>query len=123
MLRILVLIAIGACLLLLAACQPAALALLGAGATSAVRYNIDGVASRTFTAPAATVKKASLNALERMGIKADSPSGSDEGEVLLARAINRDIEIEVEPISDRATRVRVTARNGSSLFYDTATAL
>jgi Protein of unknown function (DUF3568) len=123
-LRIVLLIAIGACLLLLAACQPAALALLGAGATSAVRYSLEGVASRTFTASAPTVKKASLNALERMGIKLESTTANEDGELIVARTTNRDIEIELEPISERATRVRVTARNGgSSIFYDNATAL
>jgi hypothetical protein len=122
MFRILLLVALGACLLL-AACQPAAIAMLGAGATSAVRYNIDGVASRTFTASATTVKQASLNALERMGMKLESSSSTDDGEVILARAINRDIEIELEPISQNATRLRITARHGRSLFYDSATAL
>lgn len=122
MLRVLVLIVLGACLLL-AACQPAAIAVLGAGASTALRYNIDGVAARTFTASATTVKSASLNALERMGIKLESSSSTETGEVILASALDRDIEIEVEPISRNATRVRITARHGKSLFYDNATAL
>jgi hypothetical protein len=109
--------------LALAACQPVALALLGAGATSTVRYNLDGIASRTFTASAQTVKTASLAALERMGIKLDTASTTDTSELIYARAARRDIEIEVEPISARATRLRVTARDDTSIFYDTATAL
>ena|SRR5690242_14428742 len=109
--------------LAVAACQPVALALLGAGATSTVRYNLDGVASRTFTASAATVKSASLAALERMGIKLGSASTTDTTELIYARAARRDIEIELEPISARATRLRVTARDETSIFYDTATAL
>lgn len=109
--------------LALGACQPVALALLGAGATSTVRYNLDGVAARTFTAPAATVKRASLAALERMGIALDSSSATDTTELIFARAARRDIEIELEPISIRATRLRVTARDGASIFYDSATAL
>lgn len=108
---------------LLSACEPMALALLGAGATSTVRYNMDGVASRTFTAPAASVKSASLAALERMGIALGATSASDSAEIITARAARRDIEIEVEPISARATRLRVTARDDSSIFYDGATAL
>jgi Protein of unknown function (DUF3568) len=107
----------------LVACQPAALALLGAGATSAVRYNIDGVAARTFTAPADKVKSASLAALERMGIQLNSWSATETTELIYARAARRDIEIELEPISARATRLRVIARDESSIFYDTATAL
>jgi hypothetical protein len=42
--------------------------------------------------------------------------------VIHARAPNRDIDIEVEPITKQLTRVRIMARGGS-LFYDNATAL
>jgi hypothetical protein len=108
---------------LLGACQPVALALIGAGATSTVRYNIEGVASRTFTASASTVKSASLAALDRMGIKLDSASSTETTELIYARAARRDIEIELEPISARATRLRVTAKDDGSIFYDGATAL
>src|SRR6267142_1368784 len=73
-------------------------------------------------APVAAVKSASLAALERMGLALDSTSRFDAGETLFARAENRDIEIEIEPISKQATRVRVTAKGGS-FFYDNATAL
>lgn len=109
--------------LLLAACEPAALALLGAGATSTVRYNLDGVASRTFTAPVASVRSASLAALERMGIALGPTSDTETTQLITARAARRDIELELEPISERATRLRVTARDDASIFYDGATAL
>jgi hypothetical protein len=121
MARYCVLLLIGACLLL-AACEPIAIAVLGAGASAALRYNMDGVAARTFTAPAAAVKSASLAALERMGIALDSTSAFDTGETIYARAQNRDIEIDIEPITKQATRVRVTAKGGSVL-YDNATAV
>ena len=106
----------------LAACEPVAIALLGAGASTAIRYNLDGVAARTFTAPLAAVKDASLAALARMGLTLDSTSSFDTGETLIARAENRDIEVEIEPITKQATRLRVTAKSGS-LFYDNATAM
>src|SRR6267142_405369 len=92
MVRLSVILLVGACLLL-AACEPVAIAILGAGASTALRYNMDGVASRTFTAPVAAVKSASLAALE----------------------------IELEQISKQATRIRIIAKGGS-LFYDNATA-
>jgi hypothetical protein len=115
------LLACGACSLL-TACEPVAIALLGAGASTALRYNMDGVAARTFTAPAAEVRSASLSALERMGLSIDNHTTFDEGEVIYARAANREIEVELEPITKQATRVRVTARGGS-FFYDNATAI
>ena len=95
--------------------------MLGAGAGTALRYGIDGVSYRTFTAPAATVKEASLAALERMGITLDSMGRFEGGELIYARSPNREIEIELEPISPKATRVRIAAKNGG-LFYDNATA-
>jgi hypothetical protein len=109
------------CLLGLAGCQPLAISVLGAGAGTALRYSIDGATSRTFTASAAEVKHASLEALERMGIAFESFDRFEYGELIFARAENRAIEIEIEPISARATRMRIAAKNGS-FFYDNATA-
>jgi hypothetical protein len=116
-----ILLLLGACSLV-SACEPVAIALLGAGASAAFRYNMDGVAARTFTASAAEVRTASLNALERMGIAFDSSTPQEGIEILVGRAPNREIEIEIEPITKQATRLRVTAR-GSSIFYDNATAI
>ena len=108
-------------LLIVAGCQPLAVSVLGAGAGPALRYGIDGVAYRTFTAPAPDVTQASLAALEQMGIGFESTGTFEGGEVIYARSPKRTIEIEVEPISGRATRVRIAAKNGG-LFYDSATA-
>ena len=105
----------------LAGCEPLALSIVGAGAGAALRYTVDGVAYRTFTASAAEVKQASLAALERMGIAFQSFDRFEHGELIYARAENRLIEIEIEPISPRATRMRIAAKNGGWL-YDTATA-
>jgi len=105
----------------LAGCQPLALSLLGAGAGTALRYGIDGGAYRTFNASAPAVKQASLAALDRMGLTLDSTSSLEGSELIYARSANRTIEIGVEPISPRATRLRIAAKNGS-IFYDNATA-
>src|SRR5581483_7737236 len=107
---------------LLGACETAALAVLGGGLSTVLRYNLDGIAARTFTAPAGMVKSASLAAAERMGLSIEGTDTIDTGEVIRVRAPNRDIEIELEPITQHATRVRITARGGS-LFYDNSTAV
>ena len=112
---------VGTCLPL-AGCETAAIALLGAGATSAIRYNLDGIAGRTFTAPLETVKSASLAAVERMGLSLDSTSSFEGGETIYARAPSRDIEIELEPITKQLTRLRVTAKGGG-ILYDNSTAV
>ena len=105
----------------LAGCEPLALTLLGAGAGTALRYGLDGVAYRTFTASAPEVRLASLAALERMGLTFDGTEAFEGGEVIYARSAQRTIEIDVEPISAKATRMRIAAKNGG-LFYDNATA-
>jgi hypothetical protein len=109
------------CLAGLTGCEAVAISMLGAGAGEAFRYSQTGVASRTFTASAAAVKHASLEALERMGIAFESFDRFEHGELIYARAENRAIEIEIEPISPRATRMRIAAKNGG-WFYDSATA-
>ena len=109
-------------LVVLPGCQPLALSVLGAGAGSALRYSLDGIMYRTFTAPGPTVKESTLAALERMGVTVDGTEPYEHGEIIQARTRNRTIEIEVEPISERATRLRIAAKNGSSWFYDSATA-
>jgi len=109
------------CVVGLGGCQPLALSVLGAAGGEALRYSYSGATYRTFTASAAEVKHASLEALERMGIAFESFDRFDSGELIYARAENRAIEIEIEPISPRATRLRIAAKNGSFLF-DNATA-
>jgi hypothetical protein len=107
--------------LALGACQPLAVSMAGAGASAAVAYSLNGASHRTFTANLPAVRKASVRALDNMGIKLESYGTFDTGVILYARAPERSVEIELEPISPRATRVRVAARDGG-LFYDTATA-
>ena len=61
-----------------------------------------------------------MTALQRMSIKVSSSSKVEGSEVIKATANNREIEIELEPLTLTTTRMRVTAKNG--LFYDSATA-
>ena len=114
-------ILLSVCLAGLSGCQPLALSVLGAAGGEALRYSYTGATYRTFTASATEVKHASLEALERMGISFESFDRFDYGELIYARAENRAIEIEIEAISARATRMRIAAKNGG-FFYDSATA-
>ena len=107
--------------LVLAACQPLALSMAGAGASAAVGASFAGVSYRTFTAPLPEVKKASMAALENMGIEFQSFGSFDAGEIIFARSTGRTVEVELEALSQRATRMRVSTRDGG-FFYDGATA-
>ena len=97
------------------------MSMAGAGASAALGQYSNGISYRTFTAPLPVVKKASIAALENMGITLDSFERFDAGEIIFARAEGRTVEIELEAISQRATRLRVATRNGG-FFYDSATA-
>lgn len=104
-----------------AGCQPLAMSLAGAGASAAVGASIAGISYRTFTAPLPAVKKASLAALDNMGIAFESLGTFEAGEIIFARAAGRSVEVELEALSQRATRMRVSTRDGG-FFYDGATA-
>jgi hypothetical protein len=105
----------------LAACEPLALSVAGAGVSAAIGHGLNGVSQRTFTANLPAVRQASVRALDTMGIKLESHGTFDAGVILYASTSVRSVQIELEPISERATRVRVAARDGG-FFYDAATA-
>ncbi len=106
---------------LLSGCEPISLAALGIGGSAAVNHKVSGTPYRTFTAPLSRVKSASMGALKRMGIKTETMTKIENGEVITARAGKREIEVELESLTPNTTRMKVVAREGG-LFYDSATA-
>jgi hypothetical protein len=104
---------------------PLALTLLGVGAGvttgTAVSYTLDGIAYRTFTAPLPQVERATLTALNDMGMKIESTEKNDEGKTIKAKGVDRQIEIELQAISSKTTRIRTVAKDGV-FFKDRATA-
>jgi hypothetical protein len=104
---------------------PVALTLFGVGAGvttgTAVSYTMDGVAYRTFTAPLPQVERATLMALNDMGIEVEGAEKTDEGKAIRAKGVDRQIEIELEAVSSKTTRIRTVAKNGI-FFKDRATA-
>lgn len=116
---------------LLGGCEAVAVTTLGVamgtGAGTAVSYTLDGIAYKTFTAPAPRVRQATLAALRKMDFKVQ-PAGAPQGvsqngasPAIVATAKSREIEIEVEPLTSQTTRLRVVARDGI-FFKDKATA-
>jgi len=110
--------ALGGCSL---ATQPLAVALAGAGTSTAIQNSMNGTAYRTFSHPLAEVKAATLDTLSTMGIRVDSFETVENGELVVGSAIRRSVEVELEPISSKATRMKVVTRNGG-IFYDASTA-
>jgi hypothetical protein len=117
---------VGLSLLYLNGCAaPVALTLLGVGAGvtagTAVSYTMDGIAYRTFTAPLTQVERATLTALSDMGMKIEGTEKIDEGKAIKAKGVDRQIEIELQAISPKTTRIRTVAKDGV-FFKDRATA-
>ena len=115
------------CLLLisvtsLSGCLPAITTAAGLGGSAAITHTMNGITYRTFTAPPAKVRVATIRALERMQIKLVSETMQDKSNIRLvvAKTSERTIEIQIEPISTNTTRMRVTAKS-STFSYDSAT--
>jgi Protein of unknown function (DUF3568) len=96
---------------------------VGAGVATgtSVGYTLDGIAYRTFTASLPQVENATRTALDRMGIKIEATSKVDQGKAIKAIASDREIEIELEKVSAKTTRIRTVAKQGL-FFKDRATA-
>lgn len=106
-------------------CAAVGLTLFGIGAGvstgTAVGHTLDGYAYRTFTAPLPRVETATLRALNRMGIKVDGNEKTEEGKAIRGLGAAREIEIQLEAISPKTTRIRTVAKQGF-FFKDRATA-
>jgi len=96
---------------------------VGAGVTTgtAVSYTLDGIAYRTFTAPLSQVESATRTALDRMGIRVEATAKTEQGKAIKAVGNDREIEVELEMVSAKTTRIRTVAKQGV-FFKDRATA-
>ena len=101
-------------------CDPISLTAMGVGASTGVQHTLTGISYRTFTVPMPRVRSAVMTAFERMGIEVGGEEPIENGKRFTAHAADRDIEVELEALSPKATRMRSTAKNG--LFRDAATA-
>lgn len=106
-------------------CAAVGLTLFGVGAGVAtgtsVSYTLDGIAYRTFTASLPRVEVATRTALDQMGIKIAATAKTEQGKAILATSNDREIEIELEMVSSKTTRIRTVAKQGV-FFKDRATA-
>lgn len=109
-------------LALTAGCEPMAVTAFGVGASTGVSHTLGGITYRTFTAPMARVRGATLAALNRMSIKVESSQKVEGGELIKANAADRQIEVELEALTPNTTRMKTVAKKGS-ILYDSATAM
>jgi Protein of unknown function (DUF3568) len=115
----------GAILFATQGCAAVGLSVFGAGAGVAggtgTSYTLDSVAYRTFTISPDDMRRATLSALKRMDITIQTDEATPEGRHFVAQAGDRTIDIELERLTSRTTRMRVAAKHGW-IFRDRATA-
>ena len=104
-------------------CAAAALTAAAVGGGVAVNHQLGGIAYRTFTAPLPRVRSAALTALRKMGIKVEGTEKIEYGERLLAKAGDRNIEIELEALTPNTTRMRAVAKKDGGAVVDSSTAV
>lgn len=106
-------------------CAAVGLTLFGVGAGlsagTGTQYTLDSIAYRTFTAPLQDIRRATLAAFKRMDITLQNDNAMDTGRHVVGQAGDRTVDIELERLTARTTRMRVTAKQGW-FFRDRATA-
>ncbi len=112
--------------LALQGCSAVGLTLFATGTGIAVGAGIDhtmsGIAYKTFTASTRDLRIATLNALQRMDFEVVKDGPENDTHAIVAKAKERRIEIELEALSSRTSRMRVVANEGEIFFKDAATA-
>jgi len=105
-------------------CGGITLALLGAGAGVGMSYSIDGYVYKTLLVPTHKAEKASVRALDHMGIAVTAKKTHESGTLMVfGRVDNRNVIIRLEPLSERSTQIRTQVRKPSVILQDKATAV
>ena len=78
-----------------------------------VNFTLDGVAYRTFNAPVDDMRRAALSTFKRMDLELRSDEATEDGcRELTAANGDRMIYVELDKLTARATRMRITAKHG-----------
>ena len=103
-------------------CVAVGLTALGVGMATGVSHQLNGVVYKTFTTPQANVKRATYGAFRHMQVKVVKSDKKGSTETIVARAGDRDIEVELEALTPNTTRMMVTAKQDGGILRDGATA-
>jgi len=121
---------IGAVLVVLGAlgsqgCAGIGLALFGVGAGisggTGVSYTLDSIAYKTFAASETELRAATLQTFKRMAIEVTETQKTETGTDITATAGDRTVEVEIDRITPKTSRMRVVVKQGWFL-RDRATA-
>jgi len=87
-----------------------------------VDHTLSGISYKTFAASMDDMRAATFKTLDRLDMDITDQVQIKAGWKILAIARNRRIEIDLERLTRRATRMRVVAHEGEIFFKDAATA-
>src|SRR5262252_5427011 len=88
-------------------CAAAGLAVVGVGAGAGVEHTMNGIVYKTFDAPTNELRFATLKTLDHLGMPVTADEKSDAGWKLSATATERTIDIELQQLTEKTTRMRV----------------
>ena len=109
-------------LLALQGCAAVALTVGGIAAGAGVDHTLNGIVYKTFTSSLDELRLATLKTFKRMDFDVVADEGTEDGWALKATARDREIEVQLESLTRRTTRMRVVASKGDIFFKDSATA-
>lgn len=113
------------CLIFLTGCELLPLAtspaVIVSGAGGGVAYTFTNIAYKTVSFPSDRVEASLKRALKKMGIKEVERKSSDGVVTVKAKTVKLNIDIDLERVTPKTTRIRVDAREGLVL-KDKATA-
>lgn len=109
----------------LGGCAGVGLALFGVGAGisggTGVNYTLDSVAYKTFAASEPELRAATLRTLKRMAIDVTENEATESGRQITATAGDRTVDIELDRITSKTSRMRVNVKK-NWILRDRATA-
>src|SRR3990172_3524390 len=98
----------------LSSCAAVGVTLLGAGASLIADQGVGHIMSsrvvRTFPMPLEGFRVATIQTASKMNLAIDTVDRTETGYVITGRATNRRVEIELEWVSDQATRMQVDVK-------------
>lgn len=107
--------------LALQGCAVAALTAAGVAGGAGIKHTVNGISYRTFNHPVEDVRASAFLTLKNMDMTVTGDEETENGWQITAMAENREIDIELERLTKRVTRMRAVANIGSIFFKDSAT--
>ena len=109
-------------MMLLPGCAGIALTAGSMATGQGLNHTLSGISYKTFATPLDEMRVATFRTLDRLGMDVTGQVKTEFGWSITAVAYKRIIDIELEALTSRATRMRVVANKGDIFFKDAATA-